>query len=130
MGSKDKRERIARIQAGLEKPVRHEALRETGVKILQALSTNKQVDVLNAAVGTGKLKNSKLRDALESKAPNEMRKGVQKLIKKHLPLTVDNLLIEYRKDKPFQQLANSVGLDEQWFIKLAEQEIENVQTKH
>jgi hypothetical protein len=130
MGSKDKRERIARIKAGLEKPIRHEALMASGVKVLQALSTNKQVDVLNASIGTGKLKSGKLRETLENKAPHEMRKGVQKLIKKHKPLTVDNLLEEYRKDKPFQQLANSVGLDEQWFINLAEQEIENAQTKH
>ena len=128
MGRKD-RERIERLQSGKEKPFRNEnRLMDTGVKVLQALSKDKQVDVLNEYIGTGKLSKGKLRETLEDKAPHEMRKGIRKLKKKNRPVTVDNLLEEYRKDKPFQQLANSVGLDEKWFINLALEEIANEKT--
>lgn len=123
MGSKDKREQIQRILSGEEKPIRHEKLANTAVSILQRQSTDKQVDFLHGAIGEGRLPHSKLRQQLEKNAPIEMRKGIEKLIKKGKVPTVDLLLEEYRREKSFQKLAGSVGLDEAWFIKLAEDEI-------
>jgi hypothetical protein len=122
MGRRD-RERLQKILSGEEKPIRHEKLVNMVVSVLQRQSTDKQIDFLNTAVGEGRLKQSKLRDQLEKNAPIEMRKGIEKLIKKGKVPTVDLLLEEYRREKSFQKLAGSVGLDEAWFIKLAEDEI-------
>jgi len=52
-----------------------------------------------------------------------MRKGVERLVKEGKTPTVELLLEDYRREKSFQRLAASVGLDKQWFINLAESEI-------
>ena len=122
MGRRD-RERIQRILDGKEQPVQHEKLAGTGVSILKHQSTNKQVDFLGGAIAEGRLSQSKLRDTLEKNAPKEMRKGIEKLVKKGKVPTVDLLLEDYRRNQSFQKLASSVGLTEEWFIKLAENEM-------
>ena len=123
MGSKDKRERLQRILEGKEQPIRHENLAGVAVRSIQAQSTDKQVDFLNGAVGEGRLSQNKLRQTLEANAPKEMRKGIEKLVKKGKVPTVDLLLEEYRHEKSFQKMAAGVGLTKEWFIKLAESEI-------
>ena len=122
MGRKD-RERIQRIIEGKEKPIHHEKMASVSVSILQHQSTDKQVDFLGGAIAEGRLSHSKLRQTLEANAPKEMRKGIEKLVKKGKVPTVDLLLEDYRKSKSFQKLADSAGLTAEWFIKLAEDEI-------
>jgi len=123
MGSKDKRERLQRIVEGKEQPIRHERLTGIAVSAIQRQSTDKQVDFLHGAIAENRLSHSKLRQQLETNAPKEMRIGILKLLKKGLAPTVDLLLEEYHREKSFQKLAASVGLTEEWFIKLAETEI-------
>lgn len=125
MGRRDK-ERLQRILSGEEKSISEQKrgeLANVAVSILQRQSTGKQVDFLNGAIGEGRLKQSKLRQTLEANAPKEMRKGIEKLVKKGKVPTVDLLLEEYHREKAFQKLAGSVGLTEEWFIQLAEEEI-------
>ena len=100
-----------------------ERMQRVGYDKLQAMSTGNQIQVLRDSLHQGRLKPDKLRKALEDNAYKEMRKGADKLRKKGKPMTADALLEEYHKDKDFQELANEVGLDEAWFIALAEKEI-------
>lgn len=97
--------------------------RQKIVETIQKLDTDTQVGLLSESIDNGKLKNSLLRRTLEKNAPVEMRKGIEKLIKKGKTPTVDLLLEEYRGSKSFQKLASSVGLGEAWFVQLAEDEI-------
>lgn len=125
MGRRD-RERLQRILSGEEKSISEQKrgeLAKTAVSILQRESTDKQVSFLQGAIGEGRLKQSKLRQTLEANAPKEMRKGIEKLVKKGKIPTVDLLLEEYRREKSFQKLAGGVGLTEEWFIRLAENEM-------
>ena len=122
MGRRD-RERVQRILEGKETPFANsvrEHMRSTGVAAIRASSTSNQVKFLADSLHSGRLSPSKLRKALEDNAHKEMRKGADKIIGKGKPLTVDALLEEYRKDKEFQALATEVGLNEEWFIRLAE----------
>ena len=112
--------RKQRIIAGLEQPIRHEKARNLIVETIKRQDTDTQVGILSEALDDGRLQNSRLRKSLEGNAPKEMRKGIEKLAKKGLTPTVDLLLDEYRNNRSFQKLANSVGLNEIWFIKLAE----------
>ncbi len=99
-----------------------EQVAKTAVGALQHQSTNKQVSFLSGALAEGKLSSGRLRQTLEDNARKEMRKGADKLVKQGKTPTVDLLLVEYHKEKDFQRLATSVGLDESWFMKLAEEE--------
>lgn len=124
MGRRD-RERIARIIAGQETPrakLAMERVKNTAVHSLQRFSTSNQIKFLADSMHQGRLPASQLRDALKSNARKEMHKGAEKLAKKKKEVTVDKLLEEYRKDKEFQKLADEVGLDEAFFIRLAELE--------
>lgn len=103
--------------------------RRVGEKMLQHYSTDKKVEFLSESLRVGKLSPSKLREALERFAPREMRKGADKLIAKGKAVTVDNLLEEYHKDEKFQEVANSAGLTEEWFVVLAKQECERRKEK-
>ncbi len=100
-------------------------MHRAGYNALQAMGTGNQIKVLRDSLHQGRLKSSKLRKTLEDNAHVEMRKGANKLHKKKEPVTVDALLREYRKDSDFRELASEVGLDEAWFIALAEKEIPN-----
>ena len=125
MGRRGK-ERLQRILSGEEKSISEQKrgeLAKEAVSILQRQSADKQVDFLNTAIGEGRLGHSKLRRTLETNAPKEMRKGIEKLVKQGKVPTVDLLLEEYRREKSFQKLAGSVGLTEEWFIILAEDAI-------
>jgi hypothetical protein len=122
MGLRD-RLRRQRIEAGLEKPIVHDKVRGLIVGTITKAPTDTQVGILSESLANGKLQNSKLRQTLEQHAPIEMRKGIEKLIKKGKTPTVDLLLEEYRGSKSFQKLALSVGLDEAWFVKLAENKL-------
>jgi len=97
--------------------------RQKVVETVQKLDTDTQVGLLSESLGNGNLQNSALRKSLEKNAPIEMRKGIVKLVKRGKVPTVDLLLEEYRGSKSFQKLAFGVGLDEAWFVKLAEDEI-------
>ena len=119
MGKRDREHREG-VTAGSEDPIRHEKVTDAIIDILQKQTTDKQIGVLEESLSSGKLQNSKLKKALESSAPTEMRKGIYKLIKRGKIPTVDLLLEEYHREKSFQRLATSVGLDEIWFVKLAE----------
>jgi len=90
---------------------------------IKSKPTETQIGILSEAIEDNHLKSSLLRKTLEKNAPVEMRKGVEKLVKKGKTPTVDLLLEEYRGSKSFQKLALGVGLDEAWFVKLAEDEI-------
>ena len=122
MGLRD-RLRQQRVEAGLEQPIVHEKVRGLIVDTITRAPTDTQVGILSESLATGKLQNSKLRQSLEKNAPIEMRKGIEKLVKKGKVPTVDLLLEEYRSSKSFQKLAGSVGLDEAWFVKLAEDKL-------
>ncbi len=102
---------------------------KVGAKVLQHYSTDKKVEFLSESLRVGKLSPSKLRESLERFAPREMRKGADKLIKKGKAVTVDNLLEEYHKDNRFQKVASDVGLDESWFVALAERECDRRKEK-
>lgn len=96
----------------------------TGVKAVQAGSTNSQVSFLNQALTEGRLSEHKLRDELKKNAVKEMAKGAAKLRKQKKPVTVDNLLEEYRRpdNAGFRALAARVDLSEAWFVQLATEE--------
>ena len=96
----------------------------TAVQYLQHQSTNNQVKFLSDSLAEGRLSVGKLRNVLQSKAVNEMNKGIDKLLKKKKTPTVDLLLEEYHREHDFQRLATKVGLDESWFIWLARTECE------
>lgn len=126
MGKRD-RERIARIESGIIKPISEktrERVVKAGTSILKHLSFNSQVNVLAESLRTGRMSREYLQSVLKENAPSEMRKGIIKLNNKGQALTVDNLLKEYRSDKGFQDLANEVGLSEQYFVDLATSELE------
>jgi len=103
--------------------VERERMQRVGFKVLQAMGTGNQIKVLRDSLHQGRLKPDKLREALEDNAYKEMRKGADKLRKKGKPATVGALLEEYHKNKDFGELATEVGLDEAWFVALAEKEI-------
>lgn len=73
MGRRD-RERIQRILAGEEAPIRHATLAKVAVQAIYRQSTDEQVQFLQGAVGEGRLAHSKLRQTLEANAPKEMQK--------------------------------------------------------
>lgn len=98
-------------------------MQQRGLKVLLTMDTSNQIKVLHDSLHQGRLKPDKLRKSLEDNACKEMRKGADKLRRKGKPVTVDALLEEYHKDKDFQKLASEVGLDEAWFVALAEKEI-------
>ena len=100
-------------------------MQRVGYNVLQAMSTGNQIKVLRDSLHQGRLSSGELRKTLEDNAYKEMRKGVDKLRKKNKPVTVDVLLDEYQKDKDFRELAAEVGLNEAWFVALAEKECEN-----
>lgn len=127
MGRRD-RERVARIQAGEEKPMStrtQERVEKVGTAYLQRLSTSSQVQFLADSLHSGKLPPNRLRKELMNNAPKEMNKGAKKLIKQGKTPTIDLLMKDYWEDKAFQALASEVGLDEEWFVELAKQEVEN-----
>jgi hypothetical protein len=125
MGRRD-RERIARILLGKEKPIAdkvREKMNRVAVSTLQNYSTSNQVKFLADSLHSGKLAPSKLRKSLEVNAHKEMSKGADKIIKSGKKLTMEFLLDEYYKDTEFRKLATEVGLDEAWFVALAETEL-------
>ena len=99
-----------------------ERMQKVGYNALQAMNTGNQVKVARDSLRQGKLSPGMLRKALEDNAPKEMKKGADKLRKKGKAVTIDALLEEYRNDRDFRELATEVGLDEAWFIALAEKE--------
>ena len=97
-------------------------MHSVGEFALQRMGTSNQIKVLRDSLHQGRLKPNRLRVALEDGARKEMRKGADKLRKNNKPVTVDALLKEYRGDEELRKLAGEVGLDESWFISLAEKE--------
>lgn len=131
------RERIARIKAGLEKPIslttktldnplarRAVALASRGAVIdkLRKAETVDQIDVLNRQVASSRP--DKLRNAIASKAPGEMDKGIKKLQKEGKVVSVDALCAEIKSTPGFLAMCERVGLDLAWFEKLAKERME------
>jgi hypothetical protein len=132
MGHKKDRERFA--QTGMvfrngelvsAPAVVDDRAKRVGMAYLQRSSTSNQVKFLADSLHSGRLSTHNLKKSLEDNAHREMTKGADKLTKNGKQITVDTLLEEYRNDTEFKTLANEVGLDEQWFIGLAEREINN-----
>ena len=94
-----------------------------GVQYVQRQTTNYQVKFLAEALSEGRVSAGKLRGEMEKNAVKEMSKGADKLLKQSRPLTVDGLLEEYHSSPDFKRLAERVGLEESWFVALAEQKI-------
>ena len=92
------------------------------VNQIQSQSTSSQVGFLIHALDSGRLTPEKLVKAIKDKAPSEMAKGAKKIVKQGRTPTVDELMRETRKDKEFIRLVKRVGIDENYFIKLAEVE--------
>jgi len=105
--------------------VDRERIHRKGYSALQAMSTSNQIKVLRDSLHQGLLKPDKLRKTLENNAYKEMRKGADKLRKKNKLVTADTLLKDYYESDDFRKLAAEVGLDEAWFIALAEKECES-----
>jgi hypothetical protein len=91
---------------------------------LKAIGTTTQVGIMSQALDSGALSPDKLHKELSNKAADEMSKGYDRIAKKGDTPTVDLLLAEYREELAFKALADRVGLNEQWFINLAEGEIQ------
>ena len=134
MGRRD-RERIQRIQAGLEKPISAKALsnpvarkaiafasRGAVIDELRKAETSDQIDVLNSQVASARP--DKLRKAIAGKAPREMDKGIRKLQKEGKAVTVDALCFETKNTPGFLSMCERVGLDLAWFEKLAKERME------
>jgi len=123
MGKKN-RERVARIVAGIERPIQQAiALSARGVvaRELEKGSTSNQVTKLNELVGTGMLSDKVLKSAIMAKAPGEMDKAIKKYRKEGKPITVESLLTEVRSEPGFLALCARVGLDYGWFEQLAQE---------
>ena len=123
MGRRDKLRRL-RIVNGEESPLVHHRGKVVNavVSMLQNLSTSGQVRHLADMLHSGKLSAGELKKALTGNAPKEMRTGAKQLAKKNKPVTVDALMGGIWKDGGFLKLIAEVGIDEQWFINLAEEE--------
>ena len=117
------RERVERILARDESGrVRHGVIGKTA-SMLQVLSTKKQVEFLSESLDKGRLKPDELRSQLMANAHKEMRKGIVKLDRKGEEITVDKLLEDYRRETAFRELAEKVGLDEEFFVSVAGEEM-------
>ncbi len=149
MGRRD-RERIKRIQDGEEAPFKHPgspstydlaqarkglgnpltrklaALRARGgvKKELSKGSVENQTDRLNELVGTGTLSERKLKESIMRKAPGEMDKGIKKFQKQGKEITEESLLSEVRSSAGFLKMCAKVGLDYDWFVRLARERME------
>ena len=135
MGRRD-RERIARIRAGLEKPISAKkaldnpvprkavafASRGAVVDELRKASISDQIDVLNSRVAS--TSPGKLHKAIASKAPKEMDRGIKKLQKEGKPVTVDALCDEIKTTPGFLSMCERVGLTLEWFENLAAERME------
>ncbi len=129
------RERIARIEAGLEKPISAKALdnpvarkmvafTSSGAVIgeLRKAETSDQIAVLNSHVASARP--DKLRKAIADTAPKEMDKGIKKLQKEGRVVSVDALCTEIKATPGFLAMCEQVGLDLAWFEKLAKERME------
>ena len=134
MGRRDK-ERIARIEEGVEKPISAKALDNpvarkavafashgAVIEELRKAETSDQIDVLNSQVAS--TRPDKLRKAIASKAPREMDKGIKKLQKEGKDVTIDALCAEIKSTHGFLAMCERVGLSLEWFEKLAKERME------
>lgn len=129
MGRRD-RERIARIEAGQEEPVRNAfsptirkaisfITRGSVVKELRNASTEDQIGVLQSTVPGNKMK-----DAITRAAPGEMDKAIRKFQKEGKEVTVDTLCAEIKSTPGFLAMCTKAGLDLAWFEDLARKRME------
>lgn len=132
------RERVARIQAGLEVPiaVQRAAANPVGRQVLRAAShkgvvaelsagsTLEQIDRLDSLAGTGALPPSRLKAAIMAKAPGEMDKAIRKFKKEGREITVEALCAEAKSDANFVRMCQNIGLPMEWFEALARERME------
>lgn len=139
MGRRD-RERVERINAGLEKPISDInrkmlsnpvarkavalASRKGIVEELSKGSVDEQTGRLDELVGTGVLPTEKLKQAIMRKAPKEMDKAIKKFRKQGKNITVDSLCSEIRSESGFLDTCERMGLNIEWFEKLAKERME------
>lgn len=92
------------------------------VEELRGASIDDQINVLNGQVAASRP--DKLRQALISKSPREMDKGIKKLQKEGKAVTVDALCAEVKTTPGFLAMCERVGLNLAWFEKLAKERME------
>lgn len=132
------RERIARIQAGEEKPIAAQQVKRLasnpiGRQVLKRAShkgvvaelskggVTEQIDRLDSLRGTGELPGDKLKKAIMRKAPGEMDKAIRKFRKRGEEITVDSLCAEIKSTPDFLSMCGNAGITLEWFENLARQ---------
>lgn len=123
---KNHKQRVQARNAALSNPVARKAVafasRGAVIDELRKAETSDQIDVLNGQVASARP--DKLRKAIASKAPREMDKGIKKLQKEGKDVTVDALCAEIKSTPGFLSMCERVGLDLEWFEKLAKERME------
>lgn len=123
---KNHKQRVQARNAALSNPVARKAVsvasRGTVIDELRKAETSDQIDALNRTVAGQRP--DKLRNALASKAPKEMDKGIKKLQREGKPVTVDALCSEIKTTPGFLAMCGQVGLDLSWFEELAKKRME------
>ena len=130
MGKKERehRKKVAsrNERMGLGNPIARKmvaaASRQGVVNELRKASTEDQIDVLNRTVAGQHP--SKLREAIQKKAPGEMDKGIKKLRKEGKEVTVDILCAEIKSTPGFLKMCENAGLSLEWFESLAKKRME------
>jgi hypothetical protein len=124
--AKEHRKKAQARNAKLNNPVVRKAIafasRGAVISELRKAETSDQIDVLNGQVAS--THPDKLRKAIAGKAPGEMDKGIRKLQKEGKDVTVDTLCAEVRTTPGFLAMCERVGLDLDWFERLAKERME------
>lgn len=123
MGSK-RQKHAAKVLARSEQA--REVVADKGVSALKHMPMNKQANIATDAYD--KLEpevKGRAQRKLEEKARENMRKGADILVRRGKELTVALLLKDYYNNRVVQSMCRTYGLDETWFIALAEKEIES-----
>ena len=129
MGKKKKlhREKVAKRNALLDNPLTRGAValasRGKVIDELRQASTEDQIEALNGTVASARP--DKLRKAIMRKAPKEMDRGIEKLLKYgDGTVTVEKLLAEVRSTPGFLGMCERVGVTLEWFKELAKERME------
>jgi len=125
VGKRD-RERVERIERGMEKPISVKGLNNpvarTAVKLasrkgvvdkLTRATTSQQIEVL------GGISPTKVGRAIMRKAPGEMDRGIRRFRDRGRQITVALLLTEVRTTPGFLAMCENAGVSYAWFEQLA-----------
>lgn len=103
---------------------------DKGVKQLQNETLENQLAVLIESVKTGQVDKGTLKKQLQMTTTSQMKDSVREAYKNGKEPSVTELLLDYYKEPQFQELARLVGLEERWFVHLAETTIEQWGENH